>query len=735
MADTVKVSLGLVVDGFNVALKAAQSQTESFSKNAVSNFQLVEKSFAVMAGTLAANAFEKITSSIKDGFDHVIEEAGLSEEAINKLNIALKSAGLYSKSTSEELQEYAASLQKTSIYSDEAILKSTSLFLSLTNLDKNGIKEATKAAINLAATLGIELSEASDMIEKAVKGNTIAFHRKGIAIQSADTDAQRLTNTLKALATQEGAAEAATNTYAGAIAKQKNQHSEVLEALGKLITQNKIVKDSIDASTASYAAAAEWIIKNKKFIDDLTSTIIITTGVVAASAVAYYAVTAAIGVLGIAAATGTTAFGALGIAAGLAWAAITAPITIIVGAIALVGIAIYELVKHWDEVKAATYNALAATIEFAAKGVEVFSSAKAKALKDQAQAWRDKAATIREASAAAAENEKVDASQVEARQKKLQEEADNVARIYKNKAEARRINNEQLLAIDQDSNLAIQEAEVTHLQAMAEINGEADANSIAAAQEAQAELRANRQIHEQEMLQLSIDAEINKANLETDAKKRTDELRAINDKANVERAKLNAKQEVDTEKAKNKDLETLRKKELDDRANTLTLFASLQRSNNQVMARIGQAAALTQIAIDTPKAASSAFAYGSAIGGPPVGFTFQAIAYAAEAAMAAQVLGVNFASGGIVPGSDISGDRVRANLNSREMVLNQQQQAQLFNIANGAVPQASGGSSISREDLFAAVDAISNRPISVQIDGREVINVIRSQTSSGRSFS
>src|SRR5437879_4849311 len=113
MADTVKVSLGLVVDGFNAALKAAEKQTESFSKNSVTNFQFVEKSFAVMAGNLAASAFEKLTTSIGDAFNKVIDEASLSESAINTLNIALKSAGLYSQKSSEGLQEFASELQKT----------------------------------------------------------------------------------------------------------------------------------------------------------------------------------------------------------------------------------------------------------------------------------------------------------------------------------------------------------------------------------------------------------------------------------------------------------------------------------------------------------------------------------------------------------------------------------------------------------------------------------------------
>ena len=43
-----------------------------------------------------------------------------------------------------------------------------------------------------------------------------------------------------------------------------------------------------------------------------------------------------------------------------------------------------------------------------------------------------------------------------------------------------------------------------------------------------------------------------------------------------------------------------------------------------------------------------------------------------------------FANGGIVGGSSFTGDRVSANVNSGEMILNRSQQARLFQMANGS---------------------------------------------------
>ena len=63
----------------------------------------------------------------------------------------------------------------------------------------------------------------------------------------------------------------------------------------------------------------------------------------------------------------------------------------------------------------------------------------------------------------------------------------------------------------------------------------------------------------------------------------------------------------------------------------------------------------------------------------------------------------NFARGGIVGGNSFSGDKITAGLNSGEMVLNREQQAQLFGVANGRVTN----------------NTTSNRNINLYINGKQ----------------
>ena len=64
-----------------------------------------------------------------------------------------------------------------------------------------------------------------------------------------------------------------------------------------------------------------------------------------------------------------------------------------------------------------------------------------------------------------------------------------------------------------------------------------------------------------------------------------------------------------------------------------------------------------------------------------------------------------YANGGIVGGSSFTGDRVTANVNSGEMILNKQQQARLFRIANGS-------------------NAQTNKEVTFHISGTELVGVL-----------
>lgn len=98
-----------------------------------------------------------------------------------------------------------------------------------------------------------------------------------------------------------------------------------------------------------------------------------------------------------------------------------------------------------------------------------------------------------------------------------------------------------------------------------------------------------------------------------------------------------AKNRIEAEEMLNKSKENARR-------DSLSTIATLQQSGNKTMAAIGKAAALTQIAIDTPVAIGRALAAFP----PPFNFAAAAAVGAAMAAQAARVSGIALAEGGVV---------------------------------------------------------------------------------------
>lgn len=105
------------------------------------------------------------------------------------------------------------------------------------------------------------------------------------------------------------------------------------------------------------------------------------------------------------------------------------------------------------------------------------------------------------------------------------------------------------------------------------------------------------------------------------------------------------------------------------------------------------------------KAAGEAGSSASKI--PMVGWIVAIGAIAAIiAAIASAKSSLHFAQGGIVPGSSFSGDKIAASLNSGEMVLNKQQQNNLFNLLDNGAPAGASKVefTIKGQDLKGVLD-------------------------------
>lgn len=236
------------------AMKGATDQMSKslveFSNDSKKSTSVTQNAFSTMAGFIGGQvvigAFKAVGAAvvdmakvlISDGIAAAIE----SENALNQLNASLQRTGQFSKETSDDLADFANSLENASKFQDDAILSSTALISTLTRLDKDGLKAATQAAVDMAAALNIDLDSAARLVSKSIEGNGEALKRYGVVVEEGSTKSQNLANTLTALNTKFGGAAAAqVGTYSGSVDQLSKAFEDVTKEIGFAITKNPVV--------------------------------------------------------------------------------------------------------------------------------------------------------------------------------------------------------------------------------------------------------------------------------------------------------------------------------------------------------------------------------------------------------------------------------------------------------------------------------------------------------------
>lgn len=729
-----------VAINLEVATKAAEIALARLKKQTDENTKSFDIFKGIFAGNLAASGINKAFDVIKGQFSRFIDEASQAEQAIKNMEVALASAGLLTPQVSKAFQELGDTVEATTRFNSDQVASSVALLASLTNLSDDGIKKATSAAIDLAATLNLDLATASEMISKAVNGNLLGFSKLGISIEKGSTDAERLTNVLAALSSQQGAATAQAETYAGASEINANAQGKLYEAIGKIITTNPTFIKTLQSSAEVLITVANWVEKNSKDI------VLLAQSMLAGAAI--YGTGVAImnvATLGLAG-----SFSILSAAATTAWAVVSAPITLVVAAIGAIGVAIYSVVKYWDNLKAIAADTVAEILELGSVATGMFNQDLAASIQKQSDQYRNQANAIRETikakedeanansagALALAEKEKQEKQQEKIRKDRLAEEAKDNARLAQEKLNIEKKFTADLMLTKQERTLALEEIEAQHQTNMQTIAGENEMSVLERQISNQAEALTLRQAHEQAMLQTTIDAELAKANIIKDNDERQKAITAANNKAALDKLKLQTKQEIETKKQSLKADEEVERLKVSNRKDTFSTIATLSESSNKELAAVGKAFALYQIGVDTAQGVTKAL--GSAP--PPFNFALAALVGAAGAVQASKVAGLNFAKGGIVPnkggivsGTSYQGDKLSANVNSREMWLNVPQQKRLFDIADGKQSPSSSDSG-SMNMMKELIYTLKNQVISVEIDGKSVFTAVRAQLDSGRGF-
>jgi hypothetical protein len=173
------------------------------------------------------------------------------EEALKRVDAAIKSTGGAAGVTTDELATMAAELQKTTTFGDEATLAMQAVLLTFTNVKGDNFGLATNAILDMSAALGTDLQSSAIQVGKALNDPLLGISSLGRAGVQFTADQKALIKSLvqtgdvagaqaiiiKELETQFGGmAEALAATPFGKYDQALNNLGDSFEEIGKALT-------------------------------------------------------------------------------------------------------------------------------------------------------------------------------------------------------------------------------------------------------------------------------------------------------------------------------------------------------------------------------------------------------------------------------------------------------------------------------------------------------------------
>lgn len=698
MADN-KVSVELTIEQAQAlsALSNLNRGLDEFAKKASASTSKAENSFSSFGQTVAAvfsgqilvefakKAVEAL-ASIPAALQDVIKAGAESEAATNKLGIALAISGNASEEAAKNFESLASNVSKLTGVDDDAVKSAATLALTLGATDAQAAK-IVKTAADLAVGLGVDFNTAAQQLSQTLEGSAGKLGKVSSEIKKLDEDALKSGAAIDILAKQFGGLADANSGNVDVQLKNIGVNVDNLKkSFGEAITENDSFKAAIGLLNEGLNQLNEFIKNNSESISAFTSTAVsalkdIVTGTAEL-----------VDILGRAGAIIKNVF-ELGIGT-IATAMNAANAAILTGGNALREFFGLEpntnVIKAFDDLGKSidSVNQDSADLQ-KALGPDAFVGG-VQAVKDLANSVSDAEDQIILAEIEAEEAKSKLATQAAAR--RAAEREQQLAEEIAFREQLNEIYNQSVISQQQNDILISETNSILRQNDLAEL-----------------------QLLEEQKIKAQFDAQEKKIQI-TQIGKAREQAILLN---NAQRQAAIDKSSSDTALKEAQ----LRQKNTQD---TVTNVIDLTKQSNKELFAIGKAASIANATVSGIEAVQKALASN-------IPFPFNFVAAAAVGAASAINLSKlassqppSFAQGGIVPGTSFVGDKVAANVNSGEMVLNKQQQANLFDQANG------GG---SNGGVVAAIESLGNKIAAIQqqiiIDGREIARVVRDQREAG----
>jgi hypothetical protein len=157
-----------------------------------------------------------------------------AQEKSTQLATAMANQGTFTIAAAREALQFSSALQNQTRFGDEAITTLQTMLITLGDLEGQGLRRATMAALDFAQAQGKDLKQTAELFGKAASGNITALTRY-IGKFEATGDAGKDFEAVLARIEERmgGSAAAAFDTAAGKIDTIKNKWADLSETVGR----------------------------------------------------------------------------------------------------------------------------------------------------------------------------------------------------------------------------------------------------------------------------------------------------------------------------------------------------------------------------------------------------------------------------------------------------------------------------------------------------------------------
>lgn len=164
--DNLVIQISGDISKFQDALKNAEKQTEGLDKALSSTAKVSGAAFAALTAIIGTS----------------IASYAEQDRVEQKLNATLANTGRISGVTAEQVGELTEKYNRLTTYQDEAIMSAQTVLASFSKISSKAFPEATRATLDLATGLGIDLSSAAEVVGRALQNPAESVDKFGKAI-------------------------------------------------------------------------------------------------------------------------------------------------------------------------------------------------------------------------------------------------------------------------------------------------------------------------------------------------------------------------------------------------------------------------------------------------------------------------------------------------------------------------------------------------------------------------